>query len=137
MICTSTFGVQRRSCTSTHTALVIFCARITTYNITITSNCCCFYYCYYFHRHCRRVQLCLADELQNLSHADSGQKMEALLEERIQLLQERMKAITAQREQIEEANRGLEEELNKLSKNFVKITNNVKVTDETEEEKTN
>jgi len=39
--------------------------------------------------------------------------MEALLEERIQLLQERMKAITAQREQIEQANRGLEEELNK------------------------
>jgi hypothetical protein len=39
--------------------------------------------------------------------------MEALLEERIQLLQERMKAITAQREQIEVANRGLEEELNK------------------------
>lgn len=62
------------------------------------------------------AQLHYADELRNLlkATADSPSlEMEALLEERIQLLQERMKAITAQREQIEQANRGLEEELNK------------------------
>lgn len=57
------------------------------------------------------AQIDYADRLRN-SQQDSRQ-MEALLEERIQLLQDRMKAITAQREQIEQANRGLEEELNK------------------------
>jgi len=65
-----------------------------------------------YYRH-HLTQLRFADELRNLIQSDSGRNMEALLEERIQLLQDRMKAITAQREQIEQANRGLEEELNK------------------------
>lgn len=59
------------------------------------------------------AQLNEIGHLRGLNIANRDNTMEALLEERIQLLQERMKAITAQREQIEQANRGLEEELNK------------------------
>lgn len=64
------------------------------------------------------TQMYYVNRLRNV-RTESELQMEALLEERIQLLQDRMKAITAQREQIEQANRGLEEELDKSVPIFI------------------